>query len=238
MNNRSFFRTIFFALGFILVASCSASPKNTDILEYGYNGTVKSVKSITYHDLEQKNDEWLIDEAKIGNIKTMTFNEKGNIIKARNTYPEYPEDIETTFFQFEDGRKSSFYTLNVNNDTIEKGVYKWISDSEYTYSSASISGRKIKSSSRLNTNSRDISGGYAFTERDSTLYSNSYVNTINKNNLITEIHFKNELTHEKNIFSMTYSDFDLQGNPLKVEMVDQKTGLLDNLSIREFHYYK
>lgn len=238
MNNRSFAHILTFALGLLLFTSCSISSKNTDLLEYGYQGAVKSVKSTTYFDLVQENDDWVLDETKIASVKTITFNEEGNIIKAITTYPEYPEEIEKTYFQFENGRKSSFYKINENNDTIEKGVYKWNSDTDYTLSSTFLSGRKNNSYSRLNTNFRDLSGGYTFSDGDSTLYSNSYVNTLNEDNLITKIHFKNEVTNEKNIFSLTYTDFDEMKNPLKLAMVDEKTGLLDNLSIRKFYYFK
>ena len=239
MTNHSFFRITTFTLGLLLFASCSVSSKNTDLLEYGYNGSVKSVKSTMYYDLVQENDDWVIDESKIGQVRTVTYNVEGNIIKAVMTYPEYPEEIETTYFQFEDGRKSGFYKLNAQKDTTEKAVYKWISDTEYEYTSdLLITGRNIKSTSKLNANYRDLSGGYSFTDGDSTLYSNSYVNTLAENNLISEISFTNELTKKKNILSMTYSNFDKKKNPLRLEMVDEKTGVLDNLSIREFTYYK
>ena len=237
MNNRSIFRGVTFALGILILTSCSVSHQHTDLLEYGYKGAVKSVKSTMYYDLVQENDEWIIDESKIGQVRTVTFNEEGNIIKAVSTYPEVPDEIETTFFQFEEGRKSGYFKLNQDNDTIEKAVYTWTSDTEYSFSGKLLSGRRIKSHSRLTATYRDLSGGYTFSDGDSTLYANSYVNTLNSENLITEIHFKNEVTHQKNIFSMTYSDFDSMKNPLRVEMVDEKTDLLDNLSIREFHYY-
>ncbi len=238
MENHSFFRITSFTLGLLIFASCSVSPKNTDLLEYGYKGAVKSVKSTVYYDLVQENDEWVIDESKIGQIRMLTFNEDGNIIKAVTTYPEVPDEVETTYFQFEGGRKSGLYKLNAENDTIEKAVYKWISDTKYVYSSILVSGRRIKSTSQLNENYRDLSGRYTFEDRDSTLYANSYINTLADNNLITEILFTNEVTKERNILTMTYSDFDKMKNPLKLTMVDEKTGVLDNLSVREFSYFK
>lgn len=239
MKSRSFFRTLTFAIGLLFFASCSVSHKNTDLLEYGYKGAVKSVKSTMYYDLVQEDDEWVIDDTKIGQIRTVTYNEEGNIVKAITTYPEYPNDVETTYFQFEDGRKSGFYKIDADNDTIEKAVYTWISDTEYHYTSKLlITGRRIKSTSKLNENHRDLSGGYTFQDGDSTLYANSYINTLADNNLITEIIFTNEVTKERNILKMTYSNFDKMKNPLKLEMVDEKTGLLDNLSVREFNYFE
>ena len=236
MNIRIYFYTLSFFLGLLFVVSCSTSPKNTDLLEYGYKGAVKSVKSTTYFDLIQENDEWVLDKTKIGNIKVLTFNEDGNITKVVTTYPQYPDDIETTIFEFEDGRKSGFHKILADNDTIETGVYKWINETEYNLISVLYSGRRIVSNSKLNANFRDLSGGYTYTEGDSIIYANSYVNTINDKNLITRIHFTNEVTKEKNIFSMNYSEFDSNGNPLRLEMVDEKTGILDNLSIRKFYY--
>jgi hypothetical protein len=191
-----------------------------------------------YYDLVQEDDEWVIDDTKIGQIRTITFNEEGNIVKAVSTYPEYPDDIETTYFQFEDGRKSGFYKIDTDNDTIEKAVYKWISDTEYSYSSVFQTYRRTKSTSKLNGNYRDLSGGYTFKEEDSTLYANSYINKLADNGLINEIILTNEVTKERSILKMAYSNFDKMKNPLKLEMVDEKTGLLDNLSVREFSYYE
>ena len=238
MNKRSIFQTLFFTLSLLLFVSCSVSQSNTDLLEYGYNGTVKSVKSTTYYGLIQKNDEWIIDESKIGNIRTITFNEEGNIVKAVTLYPEYPGEVETTYFQFEDGRKSGFYKLSADKDTLEKSVYEWISETEYKFNSVHLSGRTAVSTSKLNSNLRDISGGYVFMQGDSILYANSYINTLAENNLIAKIDFTNEVTKEKNIYSMSYSDFDKMKNPLKLEMVDKENGLLENLIIREFDYFE
>lgn len=238
MSNHPFFRTLFFISGLLIFASCSSPYRNTDLLEYGYKGAVKSVKSTMYYDLIEVNGEWKIDESKIGNIKVLTFDENGNIVKVVTTFPAYPGDIETTFIQFENGRRSGFYKLDANNDTIETAVYKWISETEYEYTSVLSSSARITSTSKLNKNLRDLSGGYTYTQGDSTVYANSYVNTLNDKNLVTKILFTDELTKEKNILSMQYSSFDSKGNPLRLVLVDENTGELDNLSIREFKYFE
>lgn len=238
MNKYLFFRSTFYLLGVLILASCTSTYRNTDLLEYGYKGAVKSVKSTMYYDLIQVNGEWKIDESKIGNIKILSFDKNGNIVKVVTTYPAYPDDIETTIIQFENGRKSGFYKIDANEDKIETGVYTWKSETEYELTSLLSSGAKIKSFSKLNKNLRDLSGGYTYTQGDSTIYANSYINTINEKNLVTEIFFTNEVTKETNIFSMEYSNFDSNGNPLRLVMVDKTTGELDNLSIREFEYFE
>lgn len=238
MQLRFIYPIVSIIIGLLLFASCSVSPTNTDLLEYGYQGAVKSVKSTFYKDLVQRNDEWVIDESKIMQVRTVTFNEEGNIIKAVTTYPESPEIVETAYFKFNDGRKSAFVIVNAENDTLEKAVYNWISDTEYEYKSIFSTGRILQSWSKLSADFRDLSGGYTFKDGDSTLYAKSYQNTIEENNLISEINTTNDLSKEKSTQLLEYSDFDSMKNPQKVALIDKKTGLLDNFSVREFTYFK
>ena len=224
-------------LSILVLASCSSvSHNNTDLKEYGYNGAVKSIKSTMYYDLILRNDEWVIDDSKIGQIRTVYFNEDGNITKVVTTYPEERNVKETTHFQFEEGRKSGFCVLNAENDTLENAVYKWSSDKDYMFTSVYSTGRELKSWSKLNSDYRDLSGGYTSSGSDSTYYSKSYVNTIGDNNLITQSLNTDDLTKESYVLNVTYSDFDSKKNPRRLEMVEE-SGKLENLSIRVFEYY-
>lgn len=237
MSNHPFFRILFFVLGLLIFASCSTTYRNTDLLEYGYKGAVKSVKSTMYYDLTQMNGEWKMDKTKIESVKTLTFDKNGNIVKVVTAFPAFPKDLETTIYQFEDGRKTGFYVIDADKDTLETAVYNWKSETEYELKRIFSESRRIKSTSKLNANLRDLSGGITYIQGDSILHANSYINTINDNNFITEILFTNELTKATNIFKMTYSDFDPKGNALQLVMTDKETGELDNVSIREFEYF-
>ena len=56
--------------------------------------------------------------------------------------------------------------------------------------------------------------------------------------MISEINTTNDLSKEKSTQLLEYSDFDSMKNPQKVALIDKKTGLLDNFSVREFTYFK
>ncbi|MDG1331905.1 MAG: hypothetical protein P8P74_06225 [Crocinitomicaceae bacterium] len=231
------FRFLILSGLFFTFLSCEESPTNTDLNEYGYKGAVKSIHATTYFGLEQENGEWVIDESKISNIKTLTFNETGNIVSVETIIPKLNNEVETTFFEFTDDRKSAYFKLNAAKDTTEKGIYTWKSDLEYELVIELASGSRMESTSKLNSNYRDLSGKYQYFNGDSVLYAKSYVNVIDDKGLISTITFTDEITKVKQTMSMTYKDYDSKENPLRIALVDKETGLLENLSIRKYEYF-
>jgi len=191
-----------------------------------------------YRNLEQKDGEWILDPSKIISISELTFNEMGNITKVETRVPEMEDEVETTYFQFENHIKLSYVKVNAAKDTTEKGTYNWLSDFEYELTIYRSEEEQIESWSKLNDNYRDLSGGYKFVLNDSVVFAQSYENTVDKDGRITKIIFMNDLEQEKNAMTMTYGDDDTQGNPRKVILIDDKTGELDNLSVREFTYFE
>lgn len=222
----------------ISLNGCSSSPiSKNDLAEYGYKGNIRELKTTMYYDFIEENGKTVYDESKVGTFRTMIFNKDGNLEEATNSFSDAPEEDETVYYQFKDGRKSSFYIVNPANDTLQRATFDWVSDKEYTYTSLFNTGRTMKSWSKLNDDFRDLSGGYTFSGKDTIYYSRSYKNTVIEDNLIKESISTDEVTGEKSTLILKYSDFDSKGNPQKVEMFDGDTKTPINVAIRKFSYF-
>lgn len=218
----------------LIFQSCSSG---NDLKEYGYKGKVKEVKATFYYDFIEENGKMTVDKSRIGDIRTMYFDENGNLTKTVSSSPNTPNAKLVSYYQSTDGRKSSYVVVDENKDTLERASIKWISDQEYEVTSAFGTGRIKKIHTLLNDDYVELSNETRFFDKDSTYVSVRYDNISIKENRVEESTHTDKLTGVKTDLLFQYSEFDAEGNPLRVELSDRNKKNLANVTIREISYY-
>lgn len=227
----------------LIVFSCDNETPGTNnyLLENGYNGNVKSIKSIVYKGLIKKKDKWQINEDSITNIKLLNFDKTGNLIDSE----EYIANngiysLLSTKYKYISGKIAYYTTYNNAKLCYNEGFYQYEDESNYKEHILSNDFINEKTFSyKLNSNNRVISGSEVIRhfEKDSIFFNETFTNIFNDKKELIETIFYDEIKKSERIVLIQDVKKDNHGNSIQFSKVDKASNRLIEFIVNEFIYY-
>jgi len=232
-------KRIFLLIFIIVHISSIAQSVPNDIKEYGFNGKVKSVYNVYFSNINKVANKWVLDKNKISIRSTMWFNCSGNIDSITWVNDQYGEQTKTiTRFYHTGNQKTSLIKQNSESKIFEEGTYNWIDNQNYTISVTNSDGSHIESFSNLNSDFRDISGGYMLLVDDLVIVSEKYSNKLDPSGLIKSYTNTDLLKNKTTTYILTEIELDAFGNLMNFACIDKESGDLTYYLKRVFTYYE
>lgn len=225
----------------IILFSFSSCKKDnfTDWDEYGFNGKVKAVETITYMNIKDPEAELIPSDQSAFKKRIISFNEKGEIIK-EEYWIKYEDKFETagTFSFFYENGKKIWATISTDySDHVDEYFFEWISKTEYKFTDTSSFGTVVINTAQLSEdNGRDLSGTTKIWKNDTLITDEEYLNVLEGNRIITT-HMDDHLNNTSIIYEVIYLKEDEYNNPTEYYMINKETGRKTQYLKRTFTYF-